>query len=364
MLCYQRVSLEPSTSKASDRRRLISGFTLVELLVVIAIIGILVSLLLPAVQAAREAARRAQCTNQVKQIALAAMNHESTHRFLPSGGWGWNWVGDPNRGAGKSQPGGWIYSTLPFMELTQIWSIGEGETNFAMLRDKLATMNQIQPPGFICPSRRPSVPTGIKTNPTWNPRNCNGSMLQTAGKSDYAVNVGGSATDGGYIDFAGPNSVPQAESGTVQWPNELTVEQHEQRYPGLIFDGVCEIHSQLKLSKITDGLSKTYFVGDKYLQPEAYNGVGATGSPSYDRGDNESVFSGYNRDFQRTCLYQPSQDRLGLRDDSSFGSSHPGGFNMAMVDGSVHTISYDVDLRSHQYLGRRNDGEVLPDSPF
>ena len=76
------------------------GFTLVELLVVIAIISTLMGLLLPAVQSAREAGRRASCGNNIKQVALAALIHENTNRHFPSGGWGWAWVGDPDRGSG------------------------------------------------------------------------------------------------------------------------------------------------------------------------------------------------------------------------------------------------------------------------
>src|SRR5215468_1104499 len=99
-------------------RMRIRGFTLVELLVVIAIIGVLIALLLPAVQSAREAARRSQCQNSLKQIATAFLNHESTQKIFPTSGWGWGWVGDPDRGYKRNQPGGWLYNILPYIEQT------------------------------------------------------------------------------------------------------------------------------------------------------------------------------------------------------------------------------------------------------
>ena len=92
-----------------------TGFSLVELLVVISVIGLLMALLLPAVQAAREAARQTACGNNVKQLALASLSHESALGFFPTGGWD-NWLGDPDQGFGKAQPGGWVYNILPFVK--------------------------------------------------------------------------------------------------------------------------------------------------------------------------------------------------------------------------------------------------------
>ena len=96
------------------RVRNLRGFTLVELLVVIALIATLIGLLLPAVQSARESARMTQCRNNLKQITTAAMQHESSQKHFPAGGWGWGWIGDPDRGFNHLQPGGWISRCLPW----------------------------------------------------------------------------------------------------------------------------------------------------------------------------------------------------------------------------------------------------------
>ena len=329
---------------ASPRR----GFTLVELLVVIAIIGVLVALLLPAVQAAREAARRAQCSNQLKQIGLAWQNHHDTFKHFPTGGWGWSWQGDPDLGFGDMQLGGWPYNILPFIEQDALRKMGAG-TAAAQKRTMLTDLSQIQPSGFICPSKRPSVPTAPKDH--WAPRNINFTIGQLAGKSDYAANNGNANVP----EIEGPASTTTGLSSlwANNWPKTDT------EVYGTAHNGVCHARSQVNMKHITDGTTNTYLVGEKYQKVDSYGGSFASGTPTNDLGDNESVFSGHNRDQHRSTQFAPRQDRPGVDDTYTFGGAHPTAFGMSMCDASVRWVNFDVDLDVHEWMGVINDSRVV-----
>ena len=164
-------------------RRAQSGFTLVELLVVIAIIGVLVALLLPAVESVRESARRAICSNNLHQLGLGCLQHESAQGFLPTGGWGYFRAGDPDRGFGGRQPGGWHYNILPYIDLQQLHDMSKigSYSNYLGAVVTAANKSQAAVPQagmpvavFNCPTRRklmafPCYPTRT-TWRTWTPR--------------------------------------------------------------------------------------------------------------------------------------------------------------------------------------------------
>ena len=140
----------------TSRCRSPRAFTLVELLVVITIIGILIALLLPAVQAAREAARRLQCTNNLKQLSLGCLNHENATGRFPTGGWGFAWTGDADRGNDWRQPAGWIYNVLPYIEQQSLHDMGIGLSTGPKYATHLVRYSV--PLGTLhCPSRRPAI---------------------------------------------------------------------------------------------------------------------------------------------------------------------------------------------------------------
>ncbi len=327
----------PVSWRSTEENRVSHGFTLVELLVVITIIGILISLLLPAVQSAREAARRLQCSNNLKQLGLACLNHEEMHRFLPTGGWGYLWAGDPDRGYDKRQPGGWAYNILPYMEQAALHDLGTGVANKKPTRDVLIATPVA---GLYCPSRRSPAIYPNKANLTM----FNANSVSMVSRMDYAANAGDFAVSCG----CGPATLDLGDG--MDWSKLCYL-------PG--FTGTIYLRSETTSAMIFDGLSNTYLVGEKHISPDYYS----TGD---DTGDDGNAFSGFDCDTIRyagsSCL--PYQDNPGGALYLSFGSAHAAGFNMVFCDGSVHTISYSINATIHANLGNRKDGVAIDGSNF
>lgn len=339
------------------------GFTLVELLVVIAIIGVLVALLLPAVQAAREAARRAQCKNNLKQMALGVLNHHDVHQHFPTGGWGWFWAGDPDRGFGPDQPGGWIYNTLPFLEQNTLRDQGaDGQPDAVTQAQKLSSRRVLESPleMITCPSRRPGGRIYLYKNAKGI---FNALKPEAVGRSDFAMNSGTvfceTESDGQF-----PMNYPDAASFTEQkkWMGDVLARTQDVT---LVLNGISFQRSKVTLAQVSDGSSNTYMLGEKALTTTNYE----TGD---DAGDNETWCTGFNNDnFRRTAngtygaLTQltPLQDAAeypaGVPGHQAFGSPHAGGVNMAFCDGSIHAIGFDIDWQVHRDLGDRADGNVV-----
>ncbi|MDO4582646.1 MAG: DUF1559 domain-containing protein [Planctomycetia bacterium] len=337
-----------------DRERW-NGFTLVELLVVIAIIGMLVGLLLPAVQQAREAARILQCGNHLRQMGLAALNYETTVRAFPSGGWTWRWVGDPDRGLGVDQPGSWTYSLLPFLEqnaLFQSGADGDPDTCGDVQKKGVAVCLQTPLSLFHCPSRRSAKTYYSRKASSF--RNALTDMTQVV-KGDYAANYG-VVTLSEVSGDAAPSSLEDAKKRNQEnnWPT----------YPQ---QGVIFYRSAVSLAEIQDGTTNTYFVGEKYLSPTYYEE--GTGSVEYCGGDNETLYNGTCNDTCRSVYYDfanpashyaPLQDREQYdRHSCRFGSPHAGSFGMTLCDGSSQRISYAIEPEVHYYLGNRNDRQAV-----
>jgi prepilin-type N-terminal cleavage/methylation domain-containing protein/prepilin-type processing-associated H-X9-DG protein len=288
--------------RQNDLRRSIYGFTLIELLVVIAIVGTLIGLLLPAVQKVREAANRAKCLNNLKQIALAFHNHQGQFGFFPSGGWDW-WStptflnGQPV--VGEPQRAGWGYQILPFVEGDNAWRGGQATTDVGRSQVAVGAANNL----FFCPSRR-SAQTVVFTDPGYM-----GGLPTTCALCDYA---------------------------TSNWEET----------------GVVRYRQPVRIDDITDGTSNTLLAGDKRLNRRLM------GQPQKD--DDTGYATGFDADVVRQTTRPPLPDHFGAGDgDMRFGSSHPGRFNAAFADGSVRPISYSVDPTTFRYLGDRADGQTF-----
>ena len=344
-------------AQGRGRRR---GFTLVELLVVIAIIGVLVALLLPAIQGAREAARRTQCRNNLKQVGQAVQNYESANRHLPTGGWN-SWSGDnmewwaPGKSLPVYLPGkpsgtlplGWPFQILPFIEEANIKSQSEW-----------SVVKSAAPSLFYCPSRR---------GPTRN------------------NHAGGNGFGNGMIDYASAN--PKRGSAAeflANYDNYADVMEggdplfqdfwgykdpydpaDDYQYNGMIVR--TRSCPPARFKDVTDGASNTLLIGEKFVPPRDYSAEDDPAFPGDDRGWSD----GWDYDITRTTGRVPIPDKdykhtLFYTSPSGemkyfpflFGSAHASALHFVFGDGSVHGINYTVDPLVFNSLGHRSDDQT------
>ena len=356
------------------------GFTLVELLVVIAIIGILVALLLPAIQAARESARRTECQNKLKQIGLAIHNHVDSLKVFPTGGAEYNALITSYSTNGKpfgpeKQGLSWTYQILPYLEEGAIKNL---TTNIELQKASL--------PIYVCPTRRTvnmAQVTGVQA----------AILNQWIFLADYAAAQPctiqcppGSPSCPNPPTLYTPAPLPLTRTAyttnaTSFWGGRNQSKPFPNNYQ--VYDGVIVRtgwHWQQKIfmkgfpapvsfAKITDGTSNTFLIGEKYVRPDWYGG----GSWSDDKGWSD----GWDLDVMRSTCFPVYQDNdpagysftplnaqnvdiFGKEADVYyFGSAHIAGFNSVFADGGVRMLKFDIDGVLFNALATRAGEEVV-----
>lgn len=348
------------------RRRQAGAFTLVELLVVIAIIGILIALLLPAVQAAREAARRKQCQNNLKQMGLAILNFESVKTWYPRGGlcpWP-DILSGPN---GKpldpptemrfckeinDQGVGWGFQILPYMENAQLFYT-EAPPRGNYRPKPTLTIQKIPVTQYSCPSRRGAT---LKKN--------SNASDGDAYLMDYAAAQPGAAinesTNGYWTRAQDPYVIWEMGKDEADWNKTFAPIA---RYFGVV-NRTC-YSAAIGQGQISDGTSNTMMLGEKWLNPVDYS----SGEWYDDRGWTD----GWDPDTVRFTAYTPQPDGtlicppgLTCNNDGDreyygafrFGAAHQAGFNAIFADGSVRLISFSVEPNLFNFLADRQDGKA------
>ncbi len=340
-------------------RRPAHGFTLVELLVVIAIIGVLVALLLPAIQAARESARRTQCINNLRQVGLGCQLFESATKYFPTaGGVVLQFTSDDElaKPIYGFETAGWMYQILPYIEQQALHDMrqGDGADNAGFIK---TGMIEIPVSAFNCPSR-----TGRYA--------VHGTDIYALG--DYAGVMATHNDEGWLPGFTWQTSVPpHPNEATVVWTGILVKGGHVKT------TAPTEVWKWGKINSksIEDGTSNTILVAEKSVQ-EAYWTISSTA-----RWPHWEIYGYYvgadwphMRQFGALTHRQGSQFEVPVRGDSDprrtpgppqaeeqgFGSAHPGIFCAALGDGSTRIINQDADLLLLDKLGKRSDGSTVP----
>jgi hypothetical protein len=310
------------------------------------------------------------CNNHLKQLGIATQLHVDTHKFFPSGGWGDWWVGCPEMGAGKNQPGTWTYQLLDYIEESARRGVGKGfkcdqdDASKKAIGDMISTSVSV----FYCPSRRTAQPYPMGSRPYPN-------LIPPthAAKTDYAGNIGDYPYSGRGTDV-GPASIAQAPDHFWKFSGDKFVLQQRMLFKDPSFNGLTGVifqRSEVRISHITDGTTHTYLIGEKNLDPKHYED-GACGN------DDQSMYNGHDKDNLRsTFVWYPGREGIGApicpavpdtpgNTDAcngfcewNFGGPHPGGWQVVFCDGSVRFLGYDMDPMLHQNLGNRKDGNVI-----
>jgi prepilin-type N-terminal cleavage/methylation domain-containing protein/prepilin-type processing-associated H-X9-DG protein len=305
-----------------------SAFTLVELLVVIAIIGILVALLLPAVQAAREAARRSQCTNNLKQMGIGLHNHHDTLKTLPPG------VMRPTGPENSENGSHWTAYLLPFIEQTPLYDkIAPLENPVPVWADggvRQAACSTLIP-AFRCPSSA-------------DPDTLNSQGIASRVLSNYGAVASGTSGLPGHAQ-AGENGFYLDDGG----PDHAR------------FNGVFTFNKKRKLSDITDGTSNTAGVAEWFRYENTADGN------SNNTICDHFILGSPDINNLHTHAYGSLGHPINRRDDqhagrAAFRSRHPGGANLMLMDGSVRFLNENVADVVRGAMGTRNGGEVVNDS--
>lgn len=313
----------------SPQQRCVRGFTLVELLVVIAIIGVLIALLLPAVQAAREAARRTQCSNHLKQIGLACLNFHDTFKGLPvvSAGVGKSGFTSSQGDAPVSEIS-YLGQILPYVEEGNLRDLVDNTRHWTYAENELARNTPVAM--FKCPSTGDTLgvdQSAIGSALTW---------------------VEGSPLRAHYAAIMGAKSEYCPITGTTPWPDSgYTFEGCSSTGAGgRATNGPIQLMKSVPFRKITDGTSKTMMVAEEgWSSPGP--GAGLTRVWIAGTSGGGWVYNAENVFKPMKVAYRalPGEPPSGYaNNDTSLGSEHPGGINYLLVDGSVQFMAESVGL--------------------